>query len=125
MPTYLIAAHHRPDNPFNLLEDKEPVWADLRALDADLRAADALIWSRGLSDPDAAVTMRIGPDLALAEAPGPLQREAEWLSGMWVIRCADTAEAHAWARRAARAHRCDVELRPFLPPIPGLDEAGP
>ncbi|WP_062293000.1 YciI family protein [Demequina phytophila] len=123
MPAFLIAAHHRGDNPFNLAVDKDPVWADLVALDTDLREAGALIFSRGLHGPDATVSMRIASDLTLAEAPGPLQDEEHWLSGMWLLECADMDEALAWGRRAARAHRCDVEVRPFQGPIPGLTEA--
>ncbi len=87
--------------------------ADLTALDEELRAAGAYVFSRGLQAPDAALTFYAPLTGAVFEKPGPAGPTT--LAGMWIIDCASEAEAREWARRCAAAHRCDVELRPFQP----------
>lgn len=114
MPTYLIAAQHRPDSPFNLLDDHQQVWRDLAELDEQMRAAGVIVFSRGLEAPDAAVTFRAEPTGAVTRTAGPYAPST--LAGMWIIDC-PAADAESWAERCAAAHRCDVELRPFQPSV--------
>lgn len=112
MPTYLIAAQHRADSPFNLLTNHDEVWRDLDALDAAMREAGVYVFSHGLEAPDAAVTFRAQPGGEIVATPGPYGQTT--LAGMWIIECPQ-ADAEGWAERCAAAHRCDVELRPFQP----------
>src|SRR5690554_1524816 len=85
MPTYLIAAQHRPDSPFNLLDDHQQVWRDLAELDEQMRAAGVIVFSRGLEAPDAAVTFRAEPTGAVTRTAGPYAPST--LAGMWIIDC--------------------------------------
>jgi hypothetical protein len=114
MALYLVAAQHRADSPFNLLEDHTQVWRDLTDFDDELRAAGALVFSRGLEEPDAAVAFRAHADGSVARRTGPYAPTT--LAGMWIIDCPEQ-DAERWAQRCAAAHRCDVELRPFQPHV--------
>jgi|GEM_PF-1880449 len=119
MALFLVAAQDRADSPFNLLSDHAPVWEDLTALGNRMRAEGVFVFSRGLQEPDAAVTFR-------AQAGGEVKRHAgpfgpSTLAGMWIIDC-DPADAETWAQQCAAAHRCDVELRPFQPDVTAVDE---
>lgn len=113
MAVFLLAAHHDDNSPFNRLDDHTQVWADLVALDKDMRASGVLIFSRGLTHPDAAATVRMSPSGTSRREDGPYESHEHWLSGMWLIEVADRDAALEWAHRAASAHRCDVEVRPF------------
>ena len=122
-----MAAQDRADSPFNLLEDHTQVWRDLTDLDDELRAAGALVFSRGLQSPDAAVTFTAQPGEAVGEVSVAERAGAygpSTLAGMWIIDCTDESDAREWARRCAAAHRCDVELRPFQPHVSEYLETG-
>jgi hypothetical protein len=114
MPTYLIAAQHREDSPFNLLTDHQDVWRELDTLDAAMRDAGVFVFSRGLEPPGASVSFRAEPGGSIGRTEGAYSETT--LAGMWIIMCPE-ADAEAWARRCAAAHRCDVELRPFQPHV--------
>lgn len=123
MPTYLIAAQHRADSPFNLLSDHQQVWHDLTELDDAMRQAGVIVFSRGLQPPEDAITFQAEPNGEIVASPGPYSDTT--LAGMWIIECPE-ADAQDWATRCAAAHRCDVELRPFQPEVSEyIEDAAP
>lgn len=73
MALYLVAAQHRSDSPFNLLTDHEPVWRDLRALDAAMREAGVSVFSRGIEDPRRGGDVPCGRRWRAGEAEGALR----------------------------------------------------
>lgn len=117
MPHFLLIAHHDADSPFNRTAEKQPVWDALAQLDAELRAAGVIVFSRGVADPEESVTLRWNAGGELGRDEAPFQDLEHWFSGFWLIECASRADAEAWGVKAAEAHRCDVEVRPLRPPV--------
>lgn len=116
MAHFLLVAHHDAQSPFNLTQDKQPVWDALDALDADMTAAGVIVFSRGVANPEDSSTLRFNAAGELERSAGPFQELEHWFSGFWLIDCASRADAEAWGARAAAAHRCDIEVRPLRPP---------
>ena len=71
-----------------------------------IRAGDALL--------PAATAVRIsgGPD-APTITDGPFAEGKEHIGGFWVIKAADLDAALEWGRKATRAARVPVEVRPL------------
>ncbi|MHA3704750.1 YciI family protein [Jatrophihabitans sp. YIM 134969] len=107
MTTYLLAIQ-QPDG----LPDAATLTAAeerLHALNEDLRAAGAWVFTGGLEPPAAALTAR--PDGVVTD--GPYVESKEHRGGIWVISAPDRDAAVSWARRAAEATGLPVEVRAF------------
>ncbi|MBB5753481.1 YciI family protein [Prosthecomicrobium pneumaticum] len=111
MPLYLVSIHH-PDDYDPAAEDA----AMHRAIDdvnADMVAAGVRVFVGGLRPAAEATALRARPDGTVAIDDGPYLPTREHVGGFWVLDVADRAAALAWGRRAVRACRAPVEVRPF------------
>lgn len=113
MKQYLMSVYHpdvTPDAPPPA--DIEEIMADVGAVNDELRAADAWVFAGGLHPTSTATMLKLtGEDVIVTD--GPFLEAKEHIGGIWVIKASDLDEALAWGRKAARACRIPVEVRPF------------
>jgi hypothetical protein len=111
MTQYLLSIY-QPDGGPPPPEVMEPVIRDLHALNQDLKAAGAWVFSRGLHAPSTATVVRArGEELLITD--GPYVEGKEHIGGFWIVEAPDLDAALGWARRAARATTLPIEVRPF------------
>jgi hypothetical protein len=88
------------------------IMADVRALEDEMKAADAWVFAGGLHPPSTATVLRPGGDDVLL-TDGPFAEGKEHLGGFTIIRAADLDAALDWGRKLARATTLPIEVRPF------------
>ena len=93
-------------------ERLERIMRDLDALNDELRAAGAYVFSNGLEAPSTATVLRLTDDEVLM-TDGPFAEGKEQVGGLWIIDAPDLDAARDWGRRAARATTLPIEVRPF------------
>ncbi|TWD79621.1 hypothetical protein FB561_0685 [Kribbella amoyensis] len=112
MTKYLLSIY-QPDGPVPEPEVLGRIMADLAALNDDLRAAGAWVFTAGLHPPETATVLRARGDEMLV-TDGPFTEGKEHLGGFTVIEVADLDEAMPWAQRMTRIlEPLSVEVRPF------------
>ena len=111
MTQYMLAIY-QPDGPTPGPEFLESVGRELHALNQDLKAAGAWVFSRGLHAPSTATVVRVR-DRDLMITDGPYVEGKEHIGGFWIVEAPDLDAALGWARRAARATTLPIEVRPF------------
>lgn len=91
----------------------------LDALNAELKAAGAWVFTAGLHPPETATVVRV-KDGELLTTDGPYIEGKEHIGGFTVIDAPDLDAALAWARKLSQALALDghttglaVEVRPF------------
>jgi hypothetical protein len=94
-----------------------PVMADLDALNQEMRAAGAWVFTGGLHPPATATVLRptgrgedSSMDSAVLVTDGPFVEAREFLGGFTVVQTADLDDALTWGRRLAPLA---IEVRPF------------
>ncbi|MDO8359738.1 MAG: YciI family protein [Devosia sp.] len=111
MTQYLVAIHH-PDD-YDASAEGEAMQRDIRALNAEMKAAGAVIFVGGLAPASSAVSVRAKPGGGVLVTDGPYMETKEHIGGFWVLDAASLDEALAWGRKAAIACRAPVEVRAF------------
>ncbi len=111
MKQYLVSIYH-PDGvtPEPDLIDK--VMRDVDALNAELMAKGAWVFAGGLHPSSTATVLR-EKDGEVLTTDGPFVEGKEHIGGFWVIKAPDLDAALEWGRKATRACRVPVEVRPF------------
>ena len=112
MKQYLLSIY-QPDGPAPGPEVLEPIMAELRQIQRDLRKSDSWVFSAGLHAPDTATVVRAKDGDALI-TDGPFAEGKEHLGGFTVIKAADLDEALDWAARFAAATTLPIEVRPLV-----------
>ena len=112
MKQYLLSIY-QPDGDPPPPEVREPIMRDIDAVDQELRAAGAWVFTGGLHPPDTATVMRAS-DGDMLVTDGPYPEGKEHVGGFWIIRAADLDEALTWARKATVACMLPVEIRPMV-----------
>lgn len=111
MTMYLLTIY-QPDGPPPPPEVLAPVMRDLHALNEELKAAGAWVFSRGLHEANTATVVRArGQELLMTD--GPYVEGKEHVGGFWIVHAPDLDAALAWAGKAARATTLPIEVRPF------------
>ena len=99
MTQYLLSIY-QPDGGPPPPEVLEPVMRELNALNRDLKAAGAWVFSRGLHPPSTATVVRArGEEMLITD--GPYVEGKEHIGGFWIVEAPDLDAALGWARRAA------------------------
>ena len=112
MKQYLLSIY-QPDGDPPPPEILEPIMKDIEAVDAELRAAGAWVFTGGLHPADTATVLRAdGDDMLITDGPYPEGKEH--VGGFWIIRAPDLDAALAWARKAAAACKLPSEVRPMV-----------
>ena len=88
-------------------------WAQVEALEAELRAENALVFSGRLLDVGQAKVVR--PRRRLDRTTdGPFAETKEHIGGFYLIEAADLDTALAWAQRVTDAIDTPIEVRPLM-----------
>ena len=111
MKQYLVSVYppeYRHIEPAEL----DQIGADVDALNDEIRAAGRWVFGGGLYPSSTATTLRL-EDGEVLTTDGPFAEGKEHIGGFWVIKAADLDEALEWGRKATRACRVPIEVRPF------------
>jgi hypothetical protein len=111
MTQYLLSIY-QPDGGPPPPEFMASVAHDLHALNQELKAAGAWVFSRGLHAPSTATVVRVR-DRDVVTTDGPYVEGKEHIGGFWIIDAPDLDSALRWAGQAARATTLPIEVRPF------------
>jgi hypothetical protein len=111
MSQYLLSVY-QPDGPIPEPEALAAIGADLDALNTEMRAAGAWVFSNGLLPPASATVLKpTGSEVLVTD--GPFAEGKEHLGGFTIVDVPDLDAALEWGRRLAVATTLPIEVRPF------------
>jgi len=111
MSQYLLSVY-QPDGPIPEPEELAAIGADLDALNTEMRAAGAWVFSNGLLPPASATVLKpTGSEVLVTD--GPFAEGKEHLGGFTIVDVPDLDAALEWGRRLAVATTLPIEVRPF------------
>ena len=90
----------------------EKIYADVDAVNAEIKEAGAWVFAGGLHPADTATVVDAGSG-EIVVTDGPYAETKEQIGGFWVIEAPDLDSALAWAAKATRACQGPIEVRPF------------
>ncbi|MEV4598175.1 YciI family protein [Amycolatopsis sp. NPDC049253] len=111
MKQYLLSVY-QPDGPTPSAATLDKIVDRLDALNSEMKAAGAWVFSGGLHAPGSATVVRAG-DGDLLMTDGPFTEGKEHLGGFTIVRAPDLDAALRWAGRIAEITTLPVEVRPF------------
>ncbi|MEW2499540.1 YciI family protein [Amycolatopsis sp. CA-161197] len=111
MKQYLLSVY-QPDGPTPSAAQLDRIVDRLDALNAEMKAAGAWVFSGGLHAPGSATVVR-AKDGDLLMTDGPFTEGKEHLGGFTIVRAPDLDAALGWAGRLAEITTLPVEVRPF------------
>jgi hypothetical protein len=97
----------------------ESYWAAYTAYSKALVAAGIARGGAGLAAPAVATTVRVRRDQRQVQ-DGPFAETKEMLGGIFLIEVDNLDAALEWAARCPSVETGSVEVRPMLPPPPGV-----
>ncbi len=116
MSQYLLSVHvvegdvHRePMTP----EEMQTFMERVNALEAEMKAEGAFVFTGRLSDPDAATVVR-SSDGDLVMTDGPFVESKEHIGGFYIINAGDLDAALTWAGKVVDAINAPIEVWPFF-----------
>ncbi len=112
MPQYLVTIQH-PEN-YQPPEEVDIMTREIGDLNRQMIAAGARDFAGGLQSARQAKSVRRLSTGEVVVSDGPYMEAKEYIGGLWLLTCADMAEAVEWARKATVACRVPVEVREFL-----------
>src|SRR5260370_11649215 len=110
MKQYLLSIY-QPDGDPPPPEVLEPIMRDVDAVDAELRAAGAWVFTGGLHPPDTATVLRAADGEVLI-TDGPFAEGKEHIRGFCVYPGARLVAAPGWGGEAAGPRRVPRRVRP-------------
>ncbi|QCB96485.1 hypothetical protein E5206_05725 [Arthrobacter sp. PAMC25564] len=111
MAQYLLSIY-QPAGPAPAPEVLEPIMRDVDAVNREMKAAGAWVFTAGLHPTDSATVVR-PQGTGVLVTDGPFAEGKEHLGGFTVINAEDLDAALAWAGKLARATTLPVEVRPL------------
>ncbi len=111
MKQYLLSIY-QPDGDIPAPAVLEKISSDVRAVEEEMRAAGAWVFSGGLHAPSSATVLDPRRD-EMPMTDGPYVEGKEHVGGLSIIKAESLDAALAWVRKVARATRLPVEVRPF------------
>jgi hypothetical protein len=118
MPRYLLSVHGSGPAPERMTDEElRRGFEQVGALEAEMKAANALVFSGRLSDPNHARVVR--PSRAKVRmTDGPYAETKEQLGGFYILEAPDLDAALEWASKVTLAINTPIEVRPFaeMPP---------
>ncbi|HWE12941.1 MAG TPA: YciI family protein [Solirubrobacteraceae bacterium] len=111
MKHYLLSIY-QPDGDPPPPDVLEQVMQNVRAVDQEIRAAGAWVFTGGLHAPGTATVLN-PRSTEMPMIDGPYVEGKEHIGGLTIIKASDLDEALAWGRKLAQATTLPVEVRPF------------
>jgi len=91
----------------------QKIMRDVHAVQKEMQAAGAWVFSGGLHPPNTATVLR-HQDGQVVMTDGPFIESKEQIGGITVLKATDLDVALSWARKLARATTTPIEVRPFF-----------
>ena len=113
MSQYMLAVYSS-DEPREPMTDEEMQrgFAVVHAIEEEMRAANALVYSGRLLEPARARVVR--PRRRMGKTTdGPFAETKEHIGGFYIINAEDLDAALAWAAKTSAAIERPIEVRPF------------
>ncbi|MFL5871638.1 MAG: YciI family protein [Solirubrobacterales bacterium] len=82
-------------------------------LEAEMNAADALVYSGRLADAGSAAVVRAENGETMV-TDGPFAETKEHLGGFYIVNAKDADEALSWASKTSACIGRPIEVRPFM-----------
>jgi hypothetical protein len=111
MKQYLLSIY-QPDGDPPAPEALEEIARDVQAVQEEMRAAGAWVFSGGLHAASTATVLNPRSE-QMPMIDGPYTEGKEHVGGLVIIKAESLDEALAWGRKVARATTLPVEVRPF------------
>jgi hypothetical protein len=114
--THYLLSIYQPDDVTPEPEVLDRVMEQLAALNNEIKAAGAWVFSAGLHAPSTATVLRLrGGEVLMTD--GPFAEGKEHIGGFWIITAPDLDAALEWGRRIAELLTLPLEVRPIQEPI--------
>ena len=117
MNQYLLSVYSVEGQAVPAAEEMEKIYADVNALNQEIRSAGAWVFAGGLHPHTTATVVQV-KDGEVLTTDGPFAESKEHIGGFWVIQAPDLDAALAWAAKATRACAAPFEVRPFQEEAP-------
>ena len=111
MKRYMLNIY-QPDGGPPSPEVLEPVMRELAAVNQEIKAAGAWVFTAGLHDASTATVVRYREGDVLT-TDGPFAEGKEHIGGFYIIQAPDLDAALGWAARVSRATTLPIEVRPL------------
>jgi hypothetical protein len=111
MKQYLLSVY-QPDGDPPPPEVLAEIARDLQAVNEEMRAVGAWVFSGGLHEASTATVIDPRRD-DLPMTDGPYVEGKEHIGGLSIIKAGSLDEALSWGRKLARATTLPIEVRPF------------
>jgi hypothetical protein len=111
MKQYLLSIY-QPDGDPPAPEVLEEIARDVQAVQEEMRAAGAWVFSGGLHAASTATVLNPRVD-GMPMTDGPYVEGKEHIGGLVIMTAENLDEALAWGGKVARATTLPVEVRPF------------
>ena len=115
MSKYLLAVHTSDEVPRQPMTEEEMRrgFAVVDAIEREMRAANALVFSGRLLEPARARVVRPSKG-RVKTTDGPYAETKEQIGGFYIIEAADLDAALDWASKVTIAIDTPIEVRPFM-----------
>jgi hypothetical protein len=113
MPQFLIAVNNSDISRSRPLEEMQPIWAAVSAVNEQAMADGIFVFAGGLEALSGTTTVDPRSGSALV-SDGPYVETKEYMGGLWIIEVADLEAALEWTKTAALACQEVLEVRPFM-----------
>jgi hypothetical protein len=111
MKQYLLSIY-QPDGDPPAAEALAKIASDVQAVQEEMRAAGAWVFSGGLHAASTATVVNPRSE-QMPIIDGPYVEGKEHVGGLVIVNADSLDEALAWGRKVARATTLPVEVRPF------------
>jgi hypothetical protein len=118
MTQYLLSVHTgadggaQPADPMTP-EQMQQSYQQMQALEEEMKAAGAWLFSGRLTEPDVATVVRGVPAGDAVMTDGPFVESKEHLAGFYIVEADDLDAALGWATRTSTIIGKPIEVRPF------------
>ena len=115
MPHYLLSVHTVDGATREPMSDEQmqESWQQIQALEEEMKASGAWVFSARLHDADTASVVRVSGGEVLT-TDGPFVEAKEHLGGFYIIAAADLDAALGWASKVTRVISAPIEVWPFV-----------
>jgi hypothetical protein len=118
MTQYMLSVHTGADGGAQPAEPMTPEQMQqshqqMQALEEEMKAAGAWLFSGRLTEPDVATVVRGIPAGDAVMTDGPFVESKEHLAGFYIVEADDLDAALGWATKTSTIIGMPIEVRPF------------